>query len=226
MALSKEGFVALVRDLLVLEAELILSDTPDVIMDFSSRASVRRTREEDMVDQQWQQLLDREESKVDVARRLYAEYANHTRRELPRLLRQLPKMASVLADAASRWTHSRVKLQGLTFGTIHHSVVVKESVPSREVLLSRYADPRQLELARLRQWAVKQLNRVRSVKGTNGDLVRVFVYLSLRDVCDWERIHVEQADMLTACVAGSFADVRNEAGAAGEWTVLDPWDQY
>jgi hypothetical protein len=70
----------------------------------------------------------------------------------------------------------------------------------REAALLRIArltdsqpDPRQRELARLRAWAARQLARTKGVRTQGAVLVRLYVYLTLRDVCEWERVHVEPA---------------------------------
>lgn len=190
--LSKEGLVALVRELLLLEADEVLAGSRDDLAGDS--------------------VYD--ERKLHVARRLYEQYVPHARRELRKQLRQLPTMANVLTNAKFAWSH-RLR--------------APKQVPDRQELLRKYADPHELELARLRLWAVKQLKRVRGQKGTNVDLVVMFVYLSLRDVCDWERLHVEQfgdKETFLACMSDSHADSRSEEGAAGEWTVLTRWEQY
>jgi hypothetical protein len=52
-------------------------------------------------------------------------------------------------------------------------------------------DYRTAELIKLRQWATRQLGRVKRVNTQDADVLRMFVYMSLRSVCDWERIHVD-----------------------------------
>ena len=191
-ALSKEGLVALVRELLVLEAEQVLTGD----------------RVEDAGDEVYSERV------LHVARRLYVEYAKTTRRDLRKLLRQLPTLTSVVSNARFAMTHHRKA----------------PTVPkTTQELLRRYADPHALQLARLRQWAARQLKQVRTVKGTNGDLVRVFVYLTLRDVCEWERRHVTafgEGEVLLESVEGSFADVRDDNSLALNWTVLPLHEQY
>jgi hypothetical protein len=138
MALPTSYTSSLVRDLLLLEADEVLAG--DRIEDAAPE--------------------EHEERRIAVARRLYVQYSTLAARELPKLLRELPKQAALLAAAR---------------------------------LTDVQPDARQLELARLRAWAARQLARTQGVRTQGAVLVRTFVYLTLRDVCDWERAHVEPA---------------------------------
>lgn len=140
MALPTIHPIAVVRDLLLLEADDVLTGD----------------RIEDAPPEQ------HEERRLAVARRLYDQYSRHVARELPRLLRELPTEASLRAAAR---------------------------------LADVQPDARQLELARLRAWAARQLAHTRGVDTQGAVLVRLYVFLTLRDVCDWERAHVEPASV-------------------------------
>jgi hypothetical protein len=150
MAQSNAGTVALVRELLLLEADEVLAG--DRIEDAAP--------------------AEHEERRLHVARRLYDAYNTTAQQELKKLLRQLPTMASVLADAMASWTakHAVPKSNG------EHDAWRNRKVPSAESLLSTHADSRQLELARLRAWAARQLARTKGVKTHGADIVRVYVY--------------------------------------------------
>lgn len=210
-ASSQDRMVALVRELLLLEADEVLEGDRDILADDTQH----------------------DERKLALARQLYVAYLPFARQELRRCLRQLPTMASVLADATARWTQ-RKRLARPTVPVAGGDVTAfdwarsGQAKPSRAALLATHADPRALELARLRLWAARQLLRIKGQEGTSVDLVVLFVYLTLRDVCDWERLHVEvnAQDMLHAAVSGSFEDARSDDGAAGEWTVLSREEQY
>lgn len=136
MALPTQLPIDLVRELLLLEADEVLEGD----------------RLEDGTDEQ------HEERRLAVARRLYVQYSQLVARELPRLLRELPREAALL-----------------------HAAKLADVQP----------DGRQLQLARLRAWAARQLARTRGVDTQGALVVRLYVYLTLRDVCDWERAHVE-----------------------------------
>lgn len=192
MALSIAGLVALVRDMLLIEAELLLGDAPDVTMDFAADRATRRYREEHMVDLQWQQNIAREEQRLAKARQLFRFYARKAGRQLAYHVRQLPSPHEVLADAQAAKAAARYPKLTLT---------------AKDVIRV-YGDPRKVELAKLRVWAERQLQRTKGKRDANADVVRVFVALTLKDVCGWELDHAEfdtERYEQQACATESFA---------------------
>lgn len=198
--LTRSALVVLVRDLLLMEADEILGGSPDILMAPTearftpSAVAARKAAEERMVQEQERATLQHNESRLDIARRLYDQYRHLASKELGKLLRQLPSRSAVLAEALASWADKPGKRAGR---------------PSDRALLNTFAAPDQLVLVRLRAWAERQLRRTQGVQTVDAEVIRIYVYLTLRDVCDWERAHVGASD-LDACVTGSFALARDD----------------
>lgn len=230
MALSKDGLVALVRELLLQEADEILGQ-PDDTLPPSTFAPGKYSSFEDAVAPTvslW------EENRLNVARRLFEQYCILAERELKKLLRQLPTFASVLANARFVYSAKRqiadlgeivtVKANGakVRVRSYEHDAYRRSPRLKGPELLKAYGDPHQLELARLRRWASRQLKNAKGVDTQGAKVLRVFVYLTLRDVCDWERAHVETfggAERLNACVTSSFGSANEPYDGFGDLAV-------